>query len=57
MTVAIVSPALVRIGKDFVGLGRLFELSFTLRIAAAIGMVLHRGLAIGALDLIGRRAL
>ena len=53
--VLIVTAALLRIGKDFVGFGALFEFDFGVGLVAvgAIRVVLHRHAAIGALDLLG----
>ena len=52
MAEAVVGRALVGVGDDRVGLGRRLELLFGRRVArVAIGMVLERQLAIGALDL------
>ncbi len=53
---AIVDAALVAVGQNRVGLGRLLEAFFGLVIVRiAIGMVLQRELAVRALDLLVRR--
>ena len=52
----VVGRALVGVGEDRVGLGRLLELLLGLGVArVAVGMVLERELAVGALDVLVRR--
>jgi len=53
MTEAVIARALLGVGKYGVGLAALLKLLFCLRIIGiAIGMVLHRQFAVGALDLL-----
>ena len=53
MTEAVVARALLAVGKNGVGLAAFLEALFRLRIAGvAIGVVLQRQLAIGALELL-----
>src|SRR5262249_49705290 len=58
MSVLVIASALVRVHQHTVRLGALLELLFRLAVPRiAVGMVLHRQLAVGALDLlVGGRA-
>ncbi len=52
----IVALAFVGVGEHLVGFGRFLELLFGLGVAGvAVGVILHRQLAVGAFDLVAVR--